>query len=647
MTLSTIGQFEVRELLGSGGFGHVYAAVDSELGRWVAIKALRPEISGNTALVERFRAEGVSLARLNHPNITTLYALQRHGQDLFLVMELVNGRTLDAVLQRVRRLGVTETLAVIAQTAAGLGYAHRMGVIHRDIKPSNLMLTDTGVVKIMDFGIARIRGSRRLTQGGLLGTYAYLAPEQFTHAEGDERSDLYSLACVAYEMLSGNVPFDAQTEAAMMRGHLEQPPQPLRACLSDLDPRVDAAVLRALAKNPADRFETVEAFSDAIGAAAIVHQAVAIVHDQILSKIPAPPRPTMLAEPMPTGSTAGKQRRFAARMRHRIGMPSLPALVLGSVIVCIVAAAGMLIWQQLGENRTGAVVNNTDHGVPPTVIPPPGEPKRGVEPSPKPEPRPLQTAEGGKADVFPSLPDTHSMSLMAATQPSTTPLGKMNVAQPEAPQDPLRAAAERGDAGSMYALGLRYENGDGVARDPEKAADWFRRAAVLDHPAAMAQLAELYLAGDGVPTNEVEARYWYEKASKHDDPAGMFGLGYMYEGGRGGLAKDETAAVDLYRRAAEAGATGAMVILGQRYRTGRGVPKDYGQARNLYQLAADKGVPGAYIGLGILYEEGHGVPCDLEAARRWFQMAADKGNAQEKAQASRGLARLSGRNCGH
>src|SRR5689334_7076581 len=151
-------------------------------------------------MVERFRAEAKRLARLNLTNITTLYALQRQGQDLFLVMELVHGQTLDVVLGRLRRLDAPASLAIVAQAAAGLGYAHRMGVIHRDIKPSNLMLTETGVLKIMDFGIARVRGSQQMTRtGDFQGTLAYASPEQIRGEHVDERSDIYSLAIVLYK----------------------------------------------------------------------------------------------------------------------------------------------------------------------------------------------------------------------------------------------------------------------------------------------------------------------------------------------------------------------------------------------------------------------------------------------------------------
>ncbi len=212
MTRQVIGHYEIQGLLGSGGVGYVYAALDRELGRAVALKALRPEFSSDPNFVERFRGEAANLARLNHPNITTLYSLHRgtapDRDDMVMVMELVHGQTLKNVLACSQRLGVEACLAVIAQAVAGLSYAHRLGVIHRDIKPSNLMLNEAGLLKITDFGIARVQGSERLTRdGSIVGTLAYIAPEQIKGSEGDERSDIYSLACVLYELLTGSPPF--------------------------------------------------------------------------------------------------------------------------------------------------------------------------------------------------------------------------------------------------------------------------------------------------------------------------------------------------------------------------------------------------------------------------------------------------------
>ncbi|MDW3687708.1 protein kinase [Cupriavidus sp. CV2] len=283
MSVRQIGHYEIRTLLGRGGIGEVYGAFDTELERDVAIKTLRPELSLDKGFLDRFRSEATSLAKLNHPNITTLYALFRDGDTTCMVMELVHGHTLETILQRIGRFPVRDSLAVIIQAVMGLRYAHKMGVIHRDIKPSNLMLTESGTLKIMDFGIARIQGSQRLTQqGDVVGTLAYASPEQLRGHEGDGRSDLYSLATVLYELISGRLPFNATSDYELIRAQVETVPPPLAALCPDLDPGVENALMRALAKVPEERFYTVEDFGRALGASPLLADAPDIVREGVL-----------------------------------------------------------------------------------------------------------------------------------------------------------------------------------------------------------------------------------------------------------------------------------------------------------------------------------------------------------------------------
>jgi serine/threonine protein kinase len=269
--MARIGQYQIGELLGEGGLGRVHAAHDVVLGREVAIKSLRPEFLNDAGLVARFRAEATNLARLNHPNITTIHTLLEQGRSLYIVMERVYGETLDGILRRHKRgLSLTESLSIMAQTTDGLAYAHSMGIIHRDIKPSNLMIVpSSGLVKIMDFGIARLRGSQNLTRdGSIIGTLAYMAPEQLRGEQGDERSDLYSLAVVLYEMLTGSAPFVAKTEYDLIQAQVNTKPPHLRSVLPDASPKLEAALERALAKKPEHRFASVSEFRDAIDASA-------------------------------------------------------------------------------------------------------------------------------------------------------------------------------------------------------------------------------------------------------------------------------------------------------------------------------------------------------------------------------------------
>jgi serine/threonine-protein kinase len=274
----TIGSYEVEGLLGEGGIGQVYSAQDKVLGRHVAIKMLRPELSRDRNFVDRFYVEAKSLGNLNHPNITTIYALHAEGDEAFMVMELVRGYTLEALLARVGRLTLRDALAVLAQAAAGISYAHRMGVIHRDIKPANLMVTHDGVLKIMDFGIARVQGSEHLTRvGEFCGTFVYASPEQIKGEEVDVQSDLYSLAIVVYRMLAGTAPFTSDNEYKLMTAQLHEPPPPLIGQVPDLDAATEQVLMRALAKRPEDRHRSVDEFARAMGASALRGEAVDIL----------------------------------------------------------------------------------------------------------------------------------------------------------------------------------------------------------------------------------------------------------------------------------------------------------------------------------------------------------------------------------
>jgi serine/threonine protein kinase len=266
--MARVGHYELRELLGEGGIGRVYAGFDTVLEREVAIKSLRPELLNDSNFLARFRAEATSLARLNHPNVTTVHALVTEGRNLYMVMERVRGETLEDLLKRRNGpLGMREALSIIGQAADGLSYAHSMGVFHRDVKPANLMITEGGLLKIMDFGIARARGSQRLTRdGSIVGTLAYMAPEQLRGEQGDERSDLYSLAIVLYEILSGSVPFSGGSDYDLMQAQINERPPPLGAKIPGVAGRVERALMKALAKKPDQRFATIAAFKDALGA---------------------------------------------------------------------------------------------------------------------------------------------------------------------------------------------------------------------------------------------------------------------------------------------------------------------------------------------------------------------------------------------
>lgn len=277
-----IGSYRIEQKIGEGGMGAVYRGRDLMLEREAAIKALRPELARQAELVARFRTEAVTLAKLNHSNIAMLYSFLRHGDDYFMMMEFVRGRTLEEVIRHEGALDVERAVRLFCQALDGIAHAHALGVIHRDIKPANVMLTATDDVKVMDFGIARVLGTARQTKTGrLVGTLEYMSPEQMRGQETDTRADIYSLGVLLYEMLTGRVPFQCNSDYELMRAQVEdQPPSP-REFNGNIPLPVELAVMRALAKDPQARYQSAAEFRatliSAVPAAALKQEPVNLV----------------------------------------------------------------------------------------------------------------------------------------------------------------------------------------------------------------------------------------------------------------------------------------------------------------------------------------------------------------------------------
>jgi serine/threonine-protein kinase len=274
----TLGNFRILECLGSGGAGMIWKAEDVTLGRLVALKALRPELAADGEMAERFRAEARTLAKLSHPNVASLYSLIEDEEGLFLVLEYVEGNTLAALLATSGPLPFDSAFALFHQVLDGVGHAHEAGVVHRDLKPANLMVDARGRVKVMDFGIARMQGAARTTHHGkLVGTPEYMSPEQVRGEDATLRSDLYCLGIVLFEMLTGQPPFRAPASFELMRAQLEDAPPDPCTLRRDLDPRVGSALLRALAKAPAERFASTRELQEALRRAGASRRGATIV----------------------------------------------------------------------------------------------------------------------------------------------------------------------------------------------------------------------------------------------------------------------------------------------------------------------------------------------------------------------------------
>ena len=255
--IRTVGNYKLLQELGEGAMGTVYRALDMQLEREVALKSLRSELARRPDIVDRFREEAKLQGKLENIHIVRLYQFLREGNEFFMVMEFVKGKTLSSLLHERRRLPAAEAITIMEQALSGLGYAHKRNIVHRDIKPANIMINEDEIVKVADFGIARLVGSARQTKlGSIVGTLEYISPEAVQGNDATAVSDIYSCGILLYELLSGRLPFESPNEYELARAQVKDKPPALRQYAPDVPPRLEKAVMRALSKKPADRFQS-------------------------------------------------------------------------------------------------------------------------------------------------------------------------------------------------------------------------------------------------------------------------------------------------------------------------------------------------------------------------------------------------------
>jgi serine/threonine protein kinase len=346
----TLGSFRVISLLGEGGMGRVYLAEHVLIGRRAAIKVLAAEVADNEDFVSRFFTEARAVNDIRHPNIVEVTDFGTFGKLPFIVMELLDGETLEQRLMRVRMLDAASAARVVAQVAAAVGAGHDHGMVHRDLKPANIFLRNhpdyPDFVKVLDFGIAKLVANDRIVRnvqhhtemGALIGTPAYMSPEQClgdTHL--DHRSDVYSLGVVLYQMVTGRLPFTSETAGRLIMSHVQEPPPPPQSINPAMSAAMSAVILRAMAKKPDQRFASMREFRDAIlvstpgvggGQATYEGYSQALTPPPVAVTMP-PISSTMLSSApttySPTPTPAPSPSRSPLRLATAAPVPSLPS----------------------------------------------------------------------------------------------------------------------------------------------------------------------------------------------------------------------------------------------------------------------------------------------------------------------------------
>ena len=339
------GRYALGERLGGGGTAFVYKGRDSLLNRTVAVKVLNTQLTSDEDFVAKFRREAQAAASLSNPHIVGIYDVGQDGDIYYIVMEYVEGKTLKHHITDKGPLDMSQALDVAMQIAEGLRHAHRHGVVHRDIKPHNILLTRDGQAKVADFGIARATTSSTLTQSGsLMGSVHYLSPEQARGGFTNERSDIYSLGVVLYEMITGQVPFTGDNVFSIGLKHLQESPRPPRELNKDIDPRLEAIVLKAMSKEQGARFSSADEMLNALADIA------GSIGDQTEKKMPkrrikekAETLPELDNTYVPGMNAASATRRSDMAPKNKKKIPWL-TIVSAAMLIVMLVTVGVLLY---------------------------------------------------------------------------------------------------------------------------------------------------------------------------------------------------------------------------------------------------------------------------------------------------------------
>jgi len=506
--------YRIEREIGEGGMSRVYKGIDPKTGQQVAIKELLPHLSHHEEVRQRFRREAQVMAILNHPHIVRLIRYEEVGNNLYLVQEYVDGMNLARYVGEHRgALPEADAIRLFRQILEALSYAHEAGVVHRDIKPSNILLTPTGDVKILDFGIARIVGDEsggfRTKTGTRIGTVAYMSPEQVNaKADIDHRSDIYSAGVLLHHMLTGRAPYDMGTDSEfeVQMKIVKEPLPRMREINSALSEKMQRVVDKATAKGRDARYQSCRAFLQAL------YEQRNTVVDPITPVPPPSPQPN----------------------------PSFTKIAI--ISACIIAFLLGLNWMVTSLNASSSLSEQP-------VIEEPEFNSLSIY---------LEGNEAYDAKEYEKAFSLYKKAAEAGYAPAQNDIGYMYMSGEGVEENDVEAvkwylkAVEQGLAEAQTNLGYMYDYGKGVEENDVEAVKWYRIAAERGNTAAQNNLGYSYQHGEGAREDDVEAVKWYRIAAEEGNASAQYNLGYMYDNGEG-VEENDTEAVKWYRKAAVQG----------------------------------------------------------------------------------------------
>jgi serine/threonine-protein kinase len=599
--------YELQGLIGRGGFAEVFQVRDLWLKRDLALKALRPDLVVSETLLARFRREAEAVANLRHPHIVPIYDIGEAEGIMYILMPLIKGESLKALLVRDGRRPIAEARRILLEAAGALASAHEAGVVHRDIKPENIMLEGKARrVLLMDFGIAKMMdaaGDSTLTSSGtIVGTPHYMSPEQ---ASGDphldHRTDIYSLSVVGYHLLTGVVPFEGENTRAILFKQMMESPRSMRELVPEVPEALMGAVSKGMAKEPADRYPDIEAFTAALEASAVeeVRPAAApIIKKQRKA-------PLMLAGALGLATVAVA----VALMRNPPAAQSPAPLALDSG-----AVAAPVTPVAPNAATTGTVAAPP---LAPAPAPTAASPSAAAD---KKKPAAGTTASGG-------TPKTASPSATLANN-SRTPTCSSAAGGDDRDQA-FRICTDEAGKGNVVSerlLAGLYDRSPVPGHDAE-AVSWYRRAADAGDLPSLFRLGQLLHLGKGVAQNALDATVKIKQAAEADYQPAWTVLAERYEQGLGTKKSDNNAFV-WYRKAAEKADISAQAKVGDMYARGKGIDKDEAEGVKWFTMAAEKGNKDAQYGLGMAYLKGKGAQKSDSIGYAWLKKAADQGHVE-------------------